>query len=135
MSAGDLPGPTMPIPVLVIEDPFTDGSCLIRSDAANPIEVAIAHDGSDDARDQAEIHAQCLLRAQAMVTLLAEALTAFGDAFDGDAEVSGADLVEWFALWRRRLRATLGAVAQPGRGGGAQLGSSHDFGGRDVDRE
>lgn len=135
MSAGDFPGSATPIPVLVIEDLLTDGFFLIRSGAANPVEVAIAHDGSDDARDQAEIHAHCLRRAPAMGILLAEALTAFGDAFDGDAEVSGADLVEWFALWRRRLRATLGAVAQPGRGGGAQLGSSHDFGGRDVDRE
>jgi hypothetical protein len=39
--------------------------------------------------------------------LLAEALGAWASEFDNDEEVSGADLVDWFADWRLRLREEL----------------------------
>lgn len=52
-------------------------------------------------------------RAPPMVALLSEALEAFAPAFDADDHVSGADLVEWFACWRRRVANVLGAPALP----------------------
>ena len=46
-------------------------------------------------------------------TLLAEALGAWSEQFDGpedhDLSISGADLVEWFAEWRLRARDQLSA--------------------------
>lgn len=32
--------------------------------------------------------------------------------FDTDQEISGADLVEWFALWRSGVKATLEFIAK-----------------------
>ena len=53
----------------------------------------------------------------ALRTLLEEALNAWAGQFDGPADedlsVSGADLVEWFADWRLRLRAALTVKAAP----------------------
>jgi len=43
-------------------------------------------------------------------TLIDEALSHEADAFDNDTEVSGADLVEWFAGWRSRVKDALDAV-------------------------
>ena len=49
-------------------------------------------------------------------SLLAEALGAWAEQFDGpddqDLSVSGADLVDWFADWRVRVRAELPAHSQ-----------------------
>jgi len=39
--------------------------------------------------------------------LVKEAIEAWPQ-FDGDREVSGADLVEWFESWRRRAKAIAG---------------------------
>jgi hypothetical protein len=51
-----------------------------------------------------------------MQSLLAEALGAWSEQFDGpddhDLSVSGADLVDWFADWRLRVRAELSAHSQ-----------------------
>lgn len=48
-----------------------------------------------------------------MQALLAEALGAWSEQFDGpedhDLSISGADLVEWFAEWRLRVRDQLSA--------------------------
>ena len=47
----------------------------------------------------------------ALQSLLTEALGAWSEQFDGHADqdlsVSGADLVDWFADWRLRLRSEL----------------------------
>ena len=52
----------------------------------------------------------------AMRSLLAEALGAWSEQFDGpddrDLSVSGADLVEWFAEWRLRVRTELAAHSE-----------------------
>ena len=51
-----------------------------------------------------------------MQSLLTEALGAWSEQFDGpddqDLSVSGADLVDWFADWRLRVRAELPAHSQ-----------------------
>ncbi len=49
----------------------------------------------------------------ALERLLAEAIGAWASEFDNDEEVSGADLVDWFADWRLRLRAELGNHRAP----------------------
>jgi alkanesulfonate monooxygenase SsuD/methylene tetrahydromethanopterin reductase-like flavin-dependent oxidoreductase (luciferase family) len=43
-----------------------------------------------------------------MRELLADALDYECEAFDTDSEVNGADLVEWFAEWRLRVREVIG---------------------------
>lgn len=40
-------------------------------------------------------------------SVLREAVSFEAQAFDGDASVSGADLVEWFADWRCRARTAM----------------------------
>lgn len=42
-------------------------------------------------------------------TILHEAVNFEARAFDDDQHISGADLVEWFAQWRRRARAIVRA--------------------------
>ena len=41
-------------------------------------------------------------------TLIDQALGYEGAAFDADADINGADLVEWFSEWRERMKAALG---------------------------
>ena len=52
---------------------------------------------------------------EALRSLLAEATRAWADEFDGTAaelDVSGADLVDWFADWRERAKAELARQAR-----------------------
>lgn len=44
-------------------------------------------------------------------SLIREAVNFEADAFDADEGVSGADLVEWFALWRVRVKAAIRPVS------------------------
>jgi hypothetical protein len=39
--------------------------------------------------------------------LLRDALAYEAEAFEDDEEINGGDLVDWFAAWRRRVRASL----------------------------
>ncbi len=48
--------------------------------------------------------------ALAAMDVLADGAEAFAEAFDKGEPVAGADVVEWFAAWRLRARAAIGAV-------------------------
>ena len=111
MSLEHLPEISGRLLVLPFEDRLEDGFCLIRTDTSPPVEVAIVHDGSDRGIDKAEQYAQLLDLSPVMLTLLREALGAWAERSDapddapgGEHYVSGADLVEWFAGWRLRVR-------------------------------
>jgi hypothetical protein len=41
--------------------------------------------------------------------IIDEAISYAANAFDADQDISGSDLVEWFADWRRRARAIVGS--------------------------
>lgn len=103
--------------VHIVEDPAIDGYCLVGDREGDSIQVAVAHDGSTAAADQAELHAKILRRTPAMAAVLTEALGAFAEAFDANEHVSGTDLVEWFALWRSRVRELFDAPAPEGEAG------------------
>ena len=110
MSLDHLPEISGPLLVL----PFEDRIGLIRTDTSPEVEVAIVHDGSDRAVGEAKQYAQLLGLSPVMLALLREALEAWAEQFDApddapdtDHYVSGADLVEFFAGWRMRVREQL----------------------------
>ena len=84
-----------------------DGFTLSRADCFPVVEVAIVHDGADRGIGETEAYVALLARAPGMKRLLDEALAFEAEAFDDDEPVSGADLVEWFAGWRGRVRKLL----------------------------
>ena len=45
--------------------------------------------------------------ANSVEAVLQEAITHLADAFDGDADVDGAELVQWFTEWRTRASEAL----------------------------
>lgn len=45
-----------------------------------------------------------------LVDVLKEALSAWPGSFDGDAEINGGDLVEWFSEWRLKAHDALKTV-------------------------
>jgi hypothetical protein len=45
--------------------------------------------------------------------IIDEAISYAAKAFDADQDISGADLVEWFADWRQRARAIVGSNRSP----------------------
>ena len=57
-------------------------------------------------------HAALFAASKRMAELLSQALCDW-PGFDGDEDVSGADLVDWFAQWRLRVRAALARVDVP----------------------
>lgn len=64
-------------------------------------------------RALARHHAALFAASRDMAVVLQEALEAFGAEFEADEDVSGADLVQWFAEWRIRARASLGKAGAP----------------------
>ena len=93
--------------VRVLEDVLADGYGLIRTDCSPPVEVAIVHDGSDRGIGETEAYVALLARSPGMKRLLDEAVAFEAEAFDEDEPVSGADLAQWFAEWRGRVRTLL----------------------------
>jgi hypothetical protein len=81
--------------------------------------IGKAHAIGPDPEQHAEAHANAGLFAasKAMATLLEEATLAWARQFDGvgdeDCEISGADLLDWFAQWRLRARQALDAAGVP----------------------
>ena len=67
----------------------------------NPVEQALARR-----------HAALFAASKGMAELLSQALCDWPQ-FDGDEDVSGADLVDWFAQWRLRVRSALAQVDVP----------------------
>jgi len=67
----------------------------------NPVEQALARR-----------HAALFAASKGMAELLSQALCDW-PGFDGDEDVSGADLVDWFAQWRLRVRSALARVDVP----------------------
>ncbi|MDJ0390216.1 hypothetical protein QMO56_19065 [Roseomonas sp. E05] len=93
-----------------------EGFALSRTDWSEPVLVAVVPDGAGYGIGEAEGHARLLARSPTMLRLLSEALSIFGEEFEGDEEVPGADLVERFAIWRARAKAKLSAPITPVRG-------------------
>ena len=67
----------------------------------NPVEQALARR-----------HAALFAASKQMAELLSQAVCDW-PGFDGDEDVSGADLVDWFAQWRLRVRSALARVDVP----------------------
>ena len=116
MSLQDLPEITGRLAIQPIANGIEDGFGLVRTDTDPSVEVAIIHDGADRGIGEAEEYARLLSLSPIMLTLLREALGAWAMQFDGpngasdaDLYVSGADLLEWLAGWRMRVRQKLRA--------------------------
>jgi len=77
--------------------------------------VGKAHAIGPGPAEQAETHANGGLFAasKTMSELLIEATQAWTQQFDDDSEISGADLLQWFAEWRLRARQALDAAGVP----------------------
>jgi len=88
------------VQVQVVEDRIEDGYVLGRTSESPPVEVAVLHDGAAHSLETAEQVASLLGAAGVIRELLNEATDAWAAQFDAGAPVSGADLLEWFALWR-----------------------------------
>ena len=67
----------------------------------NPVEQALARR-----------HAALFAASKGMAELLSQALCDWPQ-FDADEDVSGADLVDWFAQWRLRARRALAQAGVP----------------------
>ncbi|MHB0668453.1 Hypothetical protein HVPorG_03891a (plasmid) [Roseomonas mucosa] len=93
--------------VRALEGDTADGFALCRADCFPVVEVAIVHDGSDRGVGETEAYVALLARSPGMKRLLDEAVAFEAEAFDEDEPVSGADLVDWFAGWRDRVRTLL----------------------------
>ena len=114
MSLDHLPWIAGRLKVRRIGNRRTDGHVLIRTDISPAAEVAVVHGGSTRRCSEAEQLAELLGLSPVMLELLREALGAWAEQFDAmdeaddtDHYVSGADLVEWFADWRLRVRTAL----------------------------
>lgn len=57
-------------------------------------------------------HAALFAASKQMAELLGQALCDW-PGFDGDEDMSGADLVDWFAQWRVRVRSALTQASVP----------------------
>ena len=77
--------------------------------------VGKAHAIGPSPAEQAEAHANGGLFAasKTMSELLVEATQAWAEQFDNDSEISGADLMQYFAQWRVRARLALDAAGVP----------------------
>lgn len=103
------------IPGKLAVRPFqtTDGHGyeLARTNCIPDDVVAVVYDGADRGVDEANRYAHLLAASPVMLELLEEALGIWSERFDGpedeDLSVPGADLVDWFAAWRLRVRAEL----------------------------
>ena len=93
-----------PIAVTLVEDPAVDGFALVRRPDGPPAEIAILHDGSERGRAQAASLTLLVEHAPAMLGLLCRAVLHRQADFDAPRDVertiSGADLIDWFSLWR-----------------------------------
>jgi hypothetical protein len=64
-------------------------------------------------------------------SILHEAVNFEAEAFDDNQDINGADLVEWFAQWRRRARSIVrtsrptSSVTEEGRSGSQLIGALH----------
>src|SRR6266852_7507429 len=64
-------------------------------------------------------------------SILHEAVNFEAEAFDDNQDINGADLVEWFAQWRRRARSIVRtsrprpSVTEEGRSGSQLIGALH----------
>ena len=64
-------------------------------------------------RALAKRHAALFAASKGMAAALREALEMFGDEFDRDLPIDGAELVQRFAAWRARAKAALGEAGAP----------------------
>ena len=55
-------------------------------------------------------HVEDAIMKNTLDALIEEPLVYEADAFENDEAVSGANLVEWFVDWRRRVRAAMDVV-------------------------
>ena len=99
--------------VAVVEELVEDGYGLVRTAESPALVVAVLHDGTSRGLALAHSTAAVLAVAPTMQRLLDEALNIFCEQFDEDEPVSGADLVDWFAGWRRKAGALLTQPTPP----------------------
>ena len=84
--------------------------------------IGKAHPLGETIEQRAEAHANATLFAASkqMATLLNDAAQAWAAQFDGaqdqDLSISGADLMDWFAQWRLRVRQVLQKVEDQNSG-------------------
>jgi hypothetical protein len=114
--------------VLVVEDRIEDGFGLIRTETSTPVEVVILHDGTDRGLREAEIHERLFRLVPALVGLVDETLKVWGPQFDAssgsDSYISGAELVDRFTDWRRRVRQVLDEQLAIGAAGASRSAPS-----------
>ena len=113
MSTVSLTGGAGKLDVAVVEDLVEDGYGLVRTAESPALVVAVLHDGTRRGLALAHGTAAVLAVAPAMRRLLDKALNIFREQFEEDTPVSGADLVDWFAGWRRKAGALLTQPAPP----------------------
>lgn len=105
--------------IVPTSDTDGDGFALSRTDCGEPVLVAVVPDGAGYGIGEAEGHARLLARAPTMLRLLDDALAIFAEEFeapdDEEHPISGADMVERFAVWRDRVKAALLAPIVPTR--------------------
>lgn len=102
--------------VVATKQRMHDGSTLPTYGVqANGLWIGRAHLLGPDPTEQAlaRRHAVLFAASKAMAAVLQEALAAFASAFEANEPVPGADLVEWFAEWRIRVRAALDRAGAP----------------------
>ena len=88
-------------------NPYGYGFGLTRHDYDDNTQVAVIYDGVDRGIGEASSYAELFARCPGMQRLLDEVVAFEAEAFDEDEPVSGADLVQWFADWRGRVRTLL----------------------------
>lgn len=110
--------------VKVIEDLTDDDYGIIREPGGPRVEIAIAHDGTTEGVIEAEGLYFAIAALPALQAILTTAIGAWAGQFDeeadGDSEVPGAELVEWFAQWRLQAKEALAEMSPPPRRDGTQ---------------
>ena len=114
MSLDHLPRITGRLKVRQIKSGTADGFEVVRTGTSATGEVAPTHGGSNRGCSESEQLEDLLGLSPVMLALLREALEAWVEQFDApdkaddtDHYVFSADLVEWFADWRLRVRTAL----------------------------
>jgi hypothetical protein len=97
--------------VKVVQDAMAGGLGLVRTAASRAVEVAILHDGTAEARAEAQRCARLLTGAPAMLALLEGALAAWGSAVEDDEAIDGGDAVDWLAAFTTEVRVVLERMA------------------------
>jgi len=95
----------------IVEDAVADGFGLVRTAASRAVEVAVLHDGTTEARAEAQRCAWLLASAPAMLDLLTGVLATWGGMVKDDEAIDGGNAVDWLAAFTTEARAVLERMA------------------------